>query len=128
MAEKEVVLELGVEGGGATISRTRLSNGEWQFHVEGSSMFLDDNDDETWRSWQAEPVANLMAAIQSIGEGDSWVWYMPIRVLPDYRHAVWEAAQQLACELPERLRRLWMDRKAEWQSHSLGATDWAPGQ
>lgn len=121
MAEKEVVLELGLEGGDATIFRTRLPSGEWQFHVEGTSMFLDDNDDETWRSWQAEPVANLMAAIQSIGEDGSWVSYMPIRVHEAHRQAVWEATQQLACELPERLRRLWKDRKAEWQRLSLDA-------
>lgn len=50
MAEKEVVLELGVEGGGATVFRTPLASGGWQFHVEGSSMYLDENDDEGWRS------------------------------------------------------------------------------
>lgn len=44
MAKKELVLDLGLEGGGATIYRTPLASGGWQFHVEGSSMFLDDND------------------------------------------------------------------------------------
>lgn len=60
MVEKETVLELGVEGGGATIFRTRSDTGEWHFHVEGSSMYLDENDDEVWRSWSTIWASNSL--------------------------------------------------------------------
>jgi hypothetical protein len=53
MPDKEMVLELGVEGGGAAIFRTPLASGGWQFHVEGSSIYLDENDDEAWRRWSS---------------------------------------------------------------------------
>ena len=66
MVDKETVLELGVEGGGATIFRTRSDTGEWHFHVEGSSMYLDENDDEVWRSWSCEPVRSIEEALREV--------------------------------------------------------------
>ena len=100
MGEKEKVLELGVEGGGATIFRTPLDSGGWQFHVEGSSMYLDENDDEDWRSWTSEPVQTIREALRSVAEDGSWVFFHPISVHPEYRNIVWELAQETARNLP----------------------------
>jgi hypothetical protein len=115
MADKEQILELGVEGGGATVYRTRLPSGGWQFHVEGSSMFLDENDDEDWRSWSSEPVQNFEEAVSSIADDGSWVFYYPISVHPEYRTAVWELAQDAASKLPEGRSVMWEGRCRDWQ-------------
>jgi hypothetical protein len=114
MAEKEVVLKLGVEGGGATVYRTPLASGGWQFHVEGSSMFLDENDDEDWRSWISEPVQTIEEALRSIAADGSWVFYHPITAHPQYRAAVLKLAQEAARKLPEGGREMWERRSRDW--------------
>lgn len=115
MAEKEVVLEIGVEGGGATIYRTPLSSGGWQYHVEGSSMYLDENDDEDWRSWSTEPVDSVRVAIQSIAKDGSWVFYYPISVHPEYGKTVWELTQETASKLTTEHSGMWKARSQDWQ-------------
>ena len=46
--DKVAIVEMGVEGGGITIYGSQ-SDGVWSFWTEGSSMDLDDNDEEVWR-------------------------------------------------------------------------------
>ncbi len=41
MENKIQVFKVGTEGGGASVFRTLLGPGSWQFHVEGSSMTED---------------------------------------------------------------------------------------
>lgn len=115
MAEKELVLQLGVEGGGATVFRTPLASGGWQFHVEGSSMYLDENDDEGWRSWRSEQVPSVEEALREVADDGSWVFFHPVEVHPDYRAAVWELAQAAAAKLPEGRRQTWERRCRDWQ-------------
>ena len=47
--DKAVIAEIGFEGGGVTIYGSQ-SEGIWTFWTEGSSMGMDDNDDEVWGS------------------------------------------------------------------------------
>ena len=116
MADNEMVLQLGVEGGGATVFRTPFGSGGWQFHVEGSSMFLDENDDEDWRSWQSQRFPNIEDAVRSISADGEWVVFYPISVHPDYRSAVWELVQQTVRNLPNEKKHFWEDRRRErWQ-------------
>jgi hypothetical protein len=115
MAEKEVVLEVGVEGGGATIYRTLLASGGWQYHVEGSSMYLDENDDEDWRSWTTEPVDSVRVALQSIAEDGSWVFFYPTSVHPEHGKIVWELAQEAASRLTTESSKVWTARSRDWQ-------------
>jgi hypothetical protein len=115
MPDKEMVLQLGVEGGGATIFRTPLASGGWQFHVEGSSIYLDENDDEDWRRWSSEPVLSIGEAMQSVAEDGSWVMYYPMTIHPEYRIAVWELAQATASKLPDESSGMWKRRRADWQ-------------
>ena len=115
MAEKELVLELGLEGGGATIYRTAVASDCWQFYVEGSSMFLDENDDEDWRSWTSEPVPTIRDALRSIVEDGSWVLCYPISVHSEYRNDVWELAQEIASTLPVERSEMWESRIWRWQ-------------
>jgi hypothetical protein len=120
MAKNELILELGIEGGGARIYRTPLASGAWLFHVEGTSMFLDDNDDEDWRAWTKEPVQSLQEALRSIASDDSWVLFYPMSVHPEYRTSVFEHAQKAAGRLPDTLIPIWEDRREEWQHLCLG--------
>lgn len=116
MADKEMVLRLGVEGGGATVFRTPLGSGGWEFHVGGSSMDMDENDDEVWRSWESQPYLRLEDAVQSISNDGGWVFFYPISVHPDYRAAVWGLVQETARNLPDEQKRLWDERRwKRWQ-------------
>src|SRR5262249_26523413 len=110
MDEKEVVLELGVEGGGATVFRTPLGSGGWQCDVEGTSMYLDENDDEGWRSWRSEPVLSVEEALRSVADDGSWVFFYPVTVHPEYRAAVWELALAATHKLPEGRKEMWQRR------------------
>lgn len=115
MAEKELILELGVEGGGATIYRTRLASGGWLFHVEGDSIFMDENDTEDWRSWTSEPVQTFEEALRSIADDGSWINFYPISIHPEYRSTVWKLVQEIAHKLPEERSKIWESRMwKEW--------------
>lgn len=114
MGEIERVLELGVEGGGATIYRTPLDAGGWQFHVEGSSMYLDENDDEDWRSWTSES-GQIREALRSVAKDGSWVLFYPMFVHSEYRMIVWKLVQEAASQLPEERHKMWERRNHIWQ-------------
>ena len=53
-----LIAEIGMEGGGVTIFG-RNSKGAWLFWTEGTSMELDENDDEIRRSWSSDPANDL---------------------------------------------------------------------
>ncbi|QJX01176.1 DUF6508 domain-containing protein [Frigoriglobus tundricola] len=116
MADKEMVLQLGVEGGGATVFRKPVGAGDFEFYVDGSSMDLDENDDEVWRSWESQPYLRIEDAVRSISNDGSWVLFHPISIHPDYRTSVWELVQETARTLPDELNHLWDDRRrTKWQ-------------
>ena len=115
MDKQEVVLELGVEGGGATVLRTPLASGGWQFQVKGSSMDLDENDEEQWRSWRSGPVLSVGEALREVAGDGSWVFFHPLTVHPDYRAVVWELAQAAAASLPEGRWPMWERRVGDWE-------------
>jgi hypothetical protein len=99
MAGRELVLELGLEGGGMSVYRTPAESGGWQFHIGGSSIDLDENDSEVWRSWQTEPFTSLDEALRSVTKDGSWVIFFPTNVHPDYRAMLWQLAQDAANHL-----------------------------
>ena len=73
-----VIACMGVEGGGATVYGHQ-ENGEWSFWQEGSSMYLDDNDDEAWKSWATDPVADLLSALPK-----GWFKMHPTEIHPEF--------------------------------------------
>ncbi len=115
MADQEVILELGAEGGMTTIVRTPLSTGGWQFHVTGRGICLDENDDESWRSWRSEPLLSIEEALRGVASDGSWVFFSPLTVHPDYRAAVWELAQAVAGKLPKGSGESWNRRRDDWR-------------
>ena len=76
--EKVVIAEMGLEGCGCTIYGQQV-DGMWSFWRAGTSMMLDENDDEVWRSWESEPVANLLDALPDI-----WWLMHTYEVHPDF--------------------------------------------
>ena len=78
MDERVLIAKLGLEGGGATILGTCI-DGRWSFWDEGTSMFLDENDDEEWRTWVSEPTGHLADVVSSL-----WPLMSPSGVHPDF--------------------------------------------
>ncbi len=76
--DKVVIARMGVEGGGVTIYGRQV-DGAWSFWQEGSSMDLDENDDEVWRVWSSDPVSALSAALS-----DKWWQMYPKEVHPEF--------------------------------------------
>ena len=48
-------------------------------------MYLDENDDEVWRSWSCEPVRSIEEALREVTHHGSWVYCYPIAIHPEYR-------------------------------------------
>jgi hypothetical protein len=115
MAKSELVLELSLEGGGMTIYRTPSDSGGWQFHVGGSTIDLDENDSEVWRSWQTKPLTSLDEALRSVTKDSSWVIFFPTNVHPEYRAMLWQLAQDAADNLTDAQKKHWNRRIHEWR-------------
>ena len=99
MADKELVLTLAVEGGGATVFRTPLASGGWEFHVGDSNM-------EEWPS--SKPCLNFEDALRSIFlPPETWVLSVPISIHPAYRAAIGELVQNTVSKLPDEKKHYW---------------------
>ena len=70
-------------------------------------MYLNENDDEDWRSWTTEPVDSVRVALQSVAEDGSWFFFHPITIHPEYGKIVWELAQEAASRLTAERSKMW---------------------
>jgi len=113
-AKPELVFELGADGGSAGIYRTRDANGKWEYQVGGSGMYLDENDQESWRSGMNAPVATFEEALHSI-TGDFWVNLHPLEIHPEYRKTVWVELQRITSKPPHESLDYHNYEKALWQ-------------
>ena len=93
--DKVLIAEIGVEGGGITIYGSQ-SNGVWSFWTEGTSMDMDENDDEVWRSWSSEPVSSLDLVVPH-----DWPMFHPSKIHPDFVKWFREAYERARSMLPE---------------------------
>jgi hypothetical protein len=87
-SESEVVFELAFEGGGLEVTRYRTKNGKVYYRTSGTSMRLDDNDDEEWVDWEDEPVTSFDGTLVELRMGINILCITPILVHPDYRSSV----------------------------------------
>ena len=106
MSDSEAVLKIGVDGGGATVFRTPEGAGGWRFHVETTSLNSESNDSETWQSSTHGPVSSISKAIRLIAADDSWVFYQPLKIHPDYRATVRELYEVAVANLPAEHREM----------------------
>jgi hypothetical protein len=76
--DKLLIADIGVEGGGARIYG-RQKDGIWSFWPEGTTIDLDENDDEIRRSWGSQPVQNHSLALPK-----EWPLFYPSKLNPEF--------------------------------------------
>ncbi len=76
--DKILVADIGVEGGGITIFGGQ-AEGVWSFWTEGTTIDLDENDHEIWRSWSSQPVSALELVLPR-----DWPIFYPSTIHPDF--------------------------------------------
>jgi hypothetical protein len=112
--DKVVIAEIGVEGGGLTIYGTQ-SDGVWNFWTEGTSIDMDENDDEVWRSWSSEPVNSLELVVPQ-----DWPLFSPIQIHPKFVEWFRENYDEAVLNLPEDQRRYQEKHRHGRWLHVLG--------
>jgi 16S rRNA (cytosine1402-N4)-methyltransferase len=118
--DKVLIADIGVEGGGTTIYG-RHSEGVWSFWTEGTSMDLDENDDEVWRSWSSEPVSSLDLVLP-----DEWHRFYPVKIHPDFLEWFREAYEKARSTLPEDQRRYHDEHRQAGTALAATQTDPTP--
>jgi hypothetical protein len=76
--DKVIIARLGLEGGGATIYG-RVVEGQYVFWQDGSSIALDADDNEEWRTWESEAAADLSTVVPA-----KWPLMFPSDVHPAF--------------------------------------------
>jgi hypothetical protein len=95
----ELILHMGVEGGGVSVTRRLGSDGAWRFDYHGSSMLIDP--DEEWigfnsvNSKQPNGYVTLEDAIAGFSSHGDWVRWSPIEVHADYKDHVWKLRERI---------------------------------
>jgi hypothetical protein len=89
----------GVEGGGVEICGTQ-SDGIWTFWTKGTSIDLDENDDEVWRSWSSKPGSSLDLVMPK-----GWPLFHPIDIHCEFLEWFSENYDGAVLSLPQDLRR-----------------------
>jgi hypothetical protein len=74
-----LVADLGLQGGSLSVHGKRSEQG-WTFWGEGTTIALDENDEETWRSWASEPMADLARLLPA-----DWPMFYPVGIDPRFR-------------------------------------------
>lgn len=72
-----VIVDLGVEGGGATIYGRQNGEGNWLFWQSGCAMSGECDD---WQAWEMEITPDVFASLPQ-----SWWRMYPTEVHPDFR-------------------------------------------
>lgn len=98
-AETDVVFELGFEGGGLEVTRYSAANGKVYFRTSGTSMTLDDHDDEEWIDWEDEPVASFEGSLAELRLGTNILCITPLFVHPDFSLPVREYIENLLAKV-----------------------------
>ncbi len=78
MESKVVIACMGTDGGGITIFGRQVA-GVWSFWTEGTTIDLDANDLEIWRSWESEPVADLAPLLP-----ENWPLFYAETIHPEF--------------------------------------------
>ena len=110
----ELILSCGLEGGGFDLY-TLTENDVTLFYVSGSAMYLDENDDEAWRSWESEKVAGWENALQLLQQYQWWI------TIPTYIHPAYRANVLAAVLAQENIRST--DVRERWVQHCQPEAD-----
>lgn len=102
--DRELTLSIGCEGGGQDIYRKKTESGGWKYSVEGSSMGLNEDDEEETHSWAHDAGDTFDEAIESLGLGESLVMFSPVKIHPECREAMWAIVSRIAENLSDDFR------------------------
>ena len=108
-----LIADIGVEGGGITIYGSK-SEGVWSFWTEDSSIELDENDDEVWRSWSSQPVSSLDVVLSR-----GWPMFYPSKIHSDFVEWFLANYEEARSTLPEDQRRYQDKHRHERWSEAL---------
>jgi hypothetical protein len=97
--DKVIIADMGVEGGGITIYGGQ-SEGVWSFWTDGTSMGLDEKDNEKWHSWSSKPVSSLDLVVPK-----DWPMFYPSKIHPEFVPWFRDAYEKARASLPEDQRR-----------------------
>lgn len=117
-ATAEIVFELGFEGGGIEVTRFTTADGKVYFRNSGTSMRLDDNDDEEWVNWEGEPTTSFEGALREMKMGKDILCIVPIQLHRDYRDQVRRCIEEILSEVTVE------DRERMGASFPKNVDDW----
>ena len=95
----EIVFELAFEGGGIEVTRYTAAKGKVYFRNSGTSMRLDENDDEEWVDWQSDPTTSFEGALRELKIGRDILCISPIRLHRDYSELVLRHIEAVLAEV-----------------------------
>jgi hypothetical protein len=98
-AANVLIAAIGIEGGGVTICG-RLVDGVWTYWTKGSSMDLDERDDEVRRTWSSESLVSLDLVVPR-----DWPMFSPAEIHPDFVEWFRENYDKARALLPDDQRR-----------------------
>lgn len=117
-ATAEVVFELGFEGGGIEVTRYTTADGKAYFRNSGTSMRLDENDDEEWVNWEGDPTTSFEGALRDMKVGKDILCIVPIQLHRDYRDQVRRHIEDILAEITDE------DRDRMGSSLPKNVDDW----
>lgn len=98
-ATGEIVFELAFEGGGIEVTRYTAAEGKVYFRNSGTSMRLDENDDEEWVDWQSDSTTSFEGALRELKIGRDILCISPIRLHRDYSELVLRHIEAVLAEV-----------------------------
>lgn len=117
-ATAEAVFELGFEGGGIEVTQFTTADRKLYFRNSGTSMRLDDNDDEEWVNWEGEPTTSFEGALREMKIGKDILCIVPIQLHRDYRDQVRRCLEEILSEVTVK------DRERMGASLPKNVDDW----
>jgi hypothetical protein len=103
-----LIIRLAVEGGGAKVFGREV-DGVWSYWHEGNSIQEEDDEDNDWKRWTSQPVANLADALPSI-----WVMMSPIELHPSFIGRFREQYEVQLAKLSAEERVMQKHRHGDW--------------
>ncbi|MCX6210640.1 MAG: hypothetical protein NTZ59_14340 [Bacteroidetes bacterium] len=96
----EKYFDYGIEGGGETLYKCTKADGSIYFATSGSSLYIDENDLDSVRTWEKE-YPTFEAFWQKFSQiGMPWFYFYPIYIHNDIKEII-RTRLQVFSEVPE---------------------------
>lgn len=116
--KSNLILSLGVEGGGADFYRKDSKAGDGKYAVEllisGFTLSDFEGDATPAKGRRIRVFATLEEALNDVSKNGEWAYYYPISIHPDYCDELWNLRMKILAEFKP-FSGLCMDRReAQW--------------